>query len=96
MSVRAPLVQGGHIRDALRVPEAFISRTLPEVYNNTIVVAATHPALNSTHATSDGWFLSDFYAFNYLLKGMGHPGDKDQNVPGQVLHAYQTPSSGYG
>ncbi|KAJ9304286.1 hypothetical protein DTO217A2_6250 [Paecilomyces variotii] len=96
MSVRAPLVQGGHIRDALRVPEAFISRTLSEVYNNTIVVAATHPALNSTHATSDGWFLSDFYAFNYLLKGMGHPGDKDQNVPGQVLHAYQTPSSGYG
>ncbi|KAJ9191770.1 hypothetical protein DTO166G4_7156 [Paecilomyces variotii] len=84
MSTRAPLVQGGHIRNPLRVPETFISKTLPEIYDNTIVVAATHPALSSSHATRDGWFLSDFYAFNYLLKGMGHPGDKDRNVPGQV------------
>lgn len=61
------------------------SSPTPSLRCTTIIVAATHPALHNTHATtSDGWFLSDFYAFNNLLEGMGHPGDKDWDVPGQV------------
>jgi hypothetical protein len=44
-----------------------------------------NPSHSTQHAaTSDGWFLSDFYAFNYLLKGVAHPGDEGRNVPGQV------------
>ena len=85
MSARQPLVQGGHIRDPSRAMETFISYTLPEIDDNTIVVAAAHPTLHHAHATSgDGWFLSDFYAFNYLLKGVGHRGDQGRNIPGQV------------
>ena len=67
-----------------RAPETFISYTLPEIFDNTIVVAAAHPTLRHAHAKSDGWFLSDFYAFNYLLKGVGHRGDQVRNIPGQV------------
>ncbi|KAK3938389.1 hypothetical protein QBC46DRAFT_460248 [Diplogelasinospora grovesii] len=85
MSTRQPLVRGGHLYDPPRAPKTFISSTLPEVYENTIIVAATHPTVRTSHAIhGDGWFLSDFYAFNYLLNGVGHPGDKDRNVPGQV------------
>ncbi|KAK0735159.1 hypothetical protein B0T26DRAFT_737582 [Lasiosphaeria miniovina] len=37
----------------------FITHTFPCIFDNTIIVAATHPI-----------FLSDFYAFNYFLKGL--------------------------
>ncbi|KAK3338603.1 hypothetical protein B0T25DRAFT_508455 [Lasiosphaeria hispida] len=47
----------------------FLIHTPPVIYDDTIVVAATHPTVASGHQKDDGWFLSDFYAFNYLLKG---------------------------
>lgn len=37
------------------------------VIYGTIIVVATHRHEN---LTGDGWFISDFYAFNYL-KGLG-------------------------
>jgi hypothetical protein len=47
----------------------FVTHTFPCVFDNTIVVAATHPTVSTGSQFEDGWFLSDFYAFNYLLKG---------------------------
>jgi hypothetical protein len=44
---------------------------MPCIYENTIILAATHPSITSANQTKDGWFISDFYAFNYLLKGQG-------------------------
>ncbi|CAG8417283.1 unnamed protein product [Penicillium salamii] len=66
-----PLVKGGHMRSPSDLPTTFISSTMPVVYENTIILAATHPNLKSAHPKRDGWFISDFYAFNYLLKGQG-------------------------
>ncbi|KAL2760219.1 hypothetical protein ACRALDRAFT_1067179 [Sodiomyces alcalophilus JCM 7366] len=58
-----PLVIGGEA--------SFISSTPPVVEENTIIIAAASPTVTAGHPQSDGWFLSDFYAFNYLLKGLG-------------------------
>ncbi|KAK0717841.1 hypothetical protein B0T26DRAFT_710972 [Lasiosphaeria miniovina] len=49
--------------------ETFITHTFPYIFDNTIIVAATHPTVSTGSQFDDGWFLSDFYAFNYLLKG---------------------------
>ena len=62
---------GGHVRQPDRVPSLFISSTPPVIHDNTIIVAVTHPNVQTGAQTRDGWFLSDFYAFNYLLKGLG-------------------------
>ncbi|KAI2721018.1 hypothetical protein CBS147332_4258 [Penicillium roqueforti] len=66
-----PLVKGGHMRSPSDLPATFTSSTVPYVYENTIILAATHPSINSAHLLRDGWFISDFYIFNYLLKGQG-------------------------
>ena len=68
---KEPLVKGGNIRDKTRTPLTFNSTTPPEIHSNTIIVAATHPTISTGDPIRDGWFLSDFYAFNYLLKGLG-------------------------
>ena len=49
----------------------FITHTPPVVFGNPRIIAATHPNVRLGHPNRDGWFLSDFYAFNYLLKGLG-------------------------
>ncbi|CAG8326604.1 unnamed protein product [Penicillium salamii] len=66
-----PLVKGGHMRSPSDLPATFTSSTIPCVYENTIILAATHPSIRTAHPSEDGWFISDFYAFNYLLKGQG-------------------------
>ncbi|KAE8156643.1 hypothetical protein BDV40DRAFT_280537 [Aspergillus tamarii] len=66
-----PLTRGGHIRQLGRTPSMFLTSTPPVIHDNTIIVAVTHPTVLTGHGTKDGWFLSDFYAFNYLLKGLG-------------------------
>ncbi|PKK43357.1 hypothetical protein CI102_14133 [Trichoderma harzianum] len=50
--------------------QLFVTRTPPVVYDDSIIIAATHPNLQG-NPVIDGSFLSDFYAFNYLLKGLG-------------------------
>ncbi|CAG8892624.1 unnamed protein product [Penicillium egyptiacum] len=54
-----------------RLPSSFVSSTVPCVYDNTVILAATHPTVSTADPSDDGWFISDFYAFNYLLKGLG-------------------------
>ncbi|KAB8218079.1 hypothetical protein BDV33DRAFT_232366 [Aspergillus novoparasiticus] len=49
----------------------FVTSTPPVIHDNTIIVAATHPNVQTCIGKGDDWFLSDFYAFNYLLKGLG-------------------------
>ncbi|KAI2615061.1 hypothetical protein GGR54DRAFT_613901 [Hypoxylon sp. NC1633] len=63
------LVQGDTHEKFSSHPETFLTHTLPTIHKNTIVVAATHPSVQNGRPENDGWFLSDFYAFNYLLKG---------------------------
>ncbi|KAJ3542758.1 hypothetical protein NM208_g3929 [Fusarium decemcellulare] len=76
----APLVSGGVLNQTRYPPSdgspavpstSFITHTVPVIYENSIIVAASHPNVNQGHLCADGWFLSDFYAFNYLLKGLG-------------------------
>lgn len=59
------------MRSPSDLPSTFTSSTVPYIYENTIILAATHPSISSAHPLRDGWFISDFYAFNYLLKGQG-------------------------
>lgn len=66
------LVRGGHIKSPSKyLRSTFTSSTLPCICDNTIVLAATHPTVASAGIRDDGWFISDFYAFNYLLKDTG-------------------------
>ena len=67
---RHDLVQGGHRRNAT-APMTFVCDTPPVVFDNTHIVAVTHPTVTTGHPEIDGWFLSDFYAFNYLYRGLG-------------------------
>ncbi|KAK3348584.1 hypothetical protein B0T25DRAFT_503297 [Lasiosphaeria hispida] len=69
MTERNPLVAGGTHKGLSSHPQTFITHTLPAIHENTIIVAATHPTVRTGHQKRDGWFLSDFYAFNYLLNG---------------------------
>ncbi|KOS43337.1 hypothetical protein ACN38_g5742 [Penicillium nordicum] len=66
-----PLVRGDHAREPNRLSSMFISSTVPVVDENTIILGATHPTLSTADPQEDGWFISDFYAFNYLFKGLG-------------------------
>ncbi|KAK3349124.1 hypothetical protein B0T25DRAFT_481571 [Lasiosphaeria hispida] len=69
MAERNPLVAGGTHKGLSSLPKTFVTHTFPAIHENTIIVAATHPTIQTGDQTKDGWFLSDFYAFNYLLNG---------------------------
>ncbi|KAK4143418.1 uncharacterized protein C8A04DRAFT_12323 [Dichotomopilus funicola] len=69
MAEQNPLVGGGTHKGLSPAPKTFITHTFPTIHQNTIIVAATHPTVQTGEQTRDGWFLSDFYAFNYLLNG---------------------------
>lgn len=69
MAEQNPLVEGGTHKGLSSHPKAFITHTLPTIHDKTIIVAATHPTVQTGDQRKDGWFLSDFYAFNYLLNG---------------------------
>ncbi|KAK0715934.1 hypothetical protein B0H67DRAFT_645620 [Lasiosphaeris hirsuta] len=69
MAERNPLVAGGTYKGYSSHPMTFLTHTLPAIHENAIIVAATHPTVQTGNQTKDGWFLSDLYAFNYLLNG---------------------------
>lgn len=77
MSEQQPLVVGGIINkeqywfDPHTTPPTFATRTPPVIRKDTIIVAVASPDIDSGSDIKDGWFLSDFYAFNCLLKGLG-------------------------
>ncbi|KAH7313615.1 hypothetical protein B0I35DRAFT_513260 [Stachybotrys elegans] len=78
-----PLVEGDvdhhkRYKNGLRTDEPFpgalFSATTnpPDVQPNTRIVAIVTTPTEKASPEKEGWFLSDFYAFNYLLKGLGH------------------------
>ncbi|KAJ5970425.1 uncharacterized protein N7479_000343 [Penicillium vulpinum] len=68
---KQPLAKSGYARMPDRLPSTFVSSTVPCIFDNTVILAATHPTVSTADPSDDGWFISDFYAFNYLLKGLG-------------------------
>ena len=74
--VRGGVYQGVRYDDKDPAPNgtSYITTTPPEVYDDSIIVAAASPNVARGHPEKDGWFLSDFYAFNYLFHGIS----KDQ------------------
>ena len=54
-------------------PHVFITHTVLDVRPDTRIVAicAVTDDGNTADPTEDGWLISEFYAFNYLLKGTG-------------------------
>lgn len=79
MSEEAPLVIGGVLRGKrytgkrpLPSHATFITTSAPVVEKNAIIIGVVNANFElSDPVKHDGWFLSDFYAFNYLLKGLG-------------------------
>ncbi|KAF4976147.1 hypothetical protein FZEAL_7166 [Fusarium zealandicum] len=74
MPEQQPLVKGdansGDVhRDA--PPRSYVTTAPPIVETDTIIVGVASPTITLGYPSRDGWFLSDFYAFNYLLKGLG-------------------------
>ncbi|KAJ0333567.1 hypothetical protein COL5a_001275 [Colletotrichum fioriniae] len=53
-------------------PPSFVTKTPPNIDDNTVIVAVASPDLETGVQSRNGRFLSDFYAFNYLFKGLGH------------------------
>jgi hypothetical protein len=51
--------------------EDFLVSVPPEIKDNTRIVAICGTPEESADPEVDGWFLSDFYLFNYLFKGTG-------------------------
>ena len=49
----------------------FLSHTLPDVRHDAFLLGVCGVPEEDADPTDDGWFLSDFYAFNFLLHGLG-------------------------
>ena len=63
--------QGAALKGAQSQPE-FITHTVPDIHEDTIILAVCGlPDIHEADPEDDGWFFSDFFAFNYLLKGLG-------------------------
>ncbi|KAJ5931511.1 hypothetical protein N7516_006000 [Penicillium verrucosum] len=68
---KQPFVEDRHARMPDKFPSTFVSSTVPYIFDTAAILAATHPTFSTADLSDDGWFISDFYAFNYLLKGLG-------------------------
>ncbi|KAI1820452.1 hypothetical protein F4861DRAFT_59446 [Xylaria intraflava] len=72
MAQRQPLVPGGrNYLPTTSSQTSYLTRTVPFVHPKCYILAAASPTTSQSNPTRDGWFLSDFFAFNALLKGIG-------------------------
>ena len=73
MRLGKPSTYGGVIKNPALLEKVFISQTVPDVQPNTriIAVCGITDYDDDAHPAEGGWFLSDFYAFNYLLRQQG-------------------------
>jgi hypothetical protein len=54
------------------LPVIVPSHTLPDIHTDSIIIGVCGtPVGEADPIDGDGWFISDFCAFNYLLKGLG-------------------------
>jgi hypothetical protein len=72
-STMANLVPGAAYHGRKTLSPLIPSHTIPDIHQDTIIlgvcgVQATQQCLVED---GDGWFMSDFFAFNYLLKDLG-------------------------
>ena len=50
---------------------SFLTHTVPIVHHNSRIVGVCGIPKEDSDPADDGWFLSDFFALNYLMKGLG-------------------------
>src|ERR1700728_3776145 len=56
------------LKGAQGQPE-FITHTVPDIREDAIILAVCGvPNIDEADPEDDGWFFSDFFAFNYLLR----------------------------
>ncbi|KAI1371195.1 hypothetical protein F4677DRAFT_464445 [Hypoxylon crocopeplum] len=67
------LVKDGQLHNPAKVvtPPMFVCLTPPEVYEDSMILAVVAPTLSRIEKFDEEWFHADFYAFNYLFKGLG-------------------------
>ncbi|KAH8805902.1 hypothetical protein F5884DRAFT_801040 [Xylogone sp. PMI_703] len=66
------LAPGSAYKGHKLLPTVIPSHTLPDIKTDTIIIGVCGvPLKEANPIDSDGWFISDFCAFNYLLKGLG-------------------------
>lgn len=51
---RQPLVKGGHSRMPDKLPSTFVSSTVPCIFDNTVILAATHPTVSAANPSIRG------------------------------------------
>ncbi|KAL8902802.1 MAG: hypothetical protein Q9207_004375 [Kuettlingeria erythrocarpa] len=68
-----PKTYGGAIKNPALLEKVFISHTVPDVQPDTriLAVCGITDCEDDADPSNDGWFLSDFYAFNFLLRNEG-------------------------
>ncbi|KAI9811819.1 MAG: hypothetical protein M1832_000672 [Thelocarpon impressellum] len=68
--------KGRHVKDPTKAlayaANSFVTRTVPNIEGNTRVLAicATTDHEDFASGMKDGWFLSDFYLFNFLMRNV--------------------------
>lgn len=50
---------------------SYPTTTPPQINADTHILATVHANIEEASPDADGWFVSDFYAFNLLFKGLG-------------------------
>ncbi|KAN0079186.1 hypothetical protein V8E54_004400 [Elaphomyces granulatus] len=68
-SQKSALVHGGILKSSTKVE--FISHTIPDIQRDTFILGVCGVPEEISSPLDDGWFIADFYAFNYLLHGLG-------------------------
>lgn len=66
-----PLVENAVPRNAATITETIPTHAPFKVSDDTYIVAVVAGDSETASPFDDGWFQSDFYALNYLLKGIG-------------------------
>jgi hypothetical protein len=62
----------GAVLKSARGQSQFITHTVPDIREDAIILAVCGvPDIDDADPELDGWFFSDFFAFNYLLRGLG-------------------------
>ena len=73
LAFEKPTTFGGIIKDPALRETTFLTQTVPDVQPHTriLAVCGVTDHGNAASPTHDGWLLSDFYAFNILLRDEG-------------------------
>ncbi|KAL8824329.1 MAG: hypothetical protein Q9191_005127 [Dirinaria sp. TL-2023a] len=68
-----PTTYGGIVKNPALLDKVFLTHTVPDILPNTRILAVCGITDYEDQACpdEDGWFISDFYAFNFLLRGQG-------------------------